>query len=383
MTLSLPSLKQLLGGLSSAEFLAEYWQQQPLLIRDAWPGFISPVSPGELAGLACEEEVCGRLVRQINDHWQVQHGPFDETQFTRLPGTHWTLLIPDAEKYLSELADILTPFRFIADWRIDDLMISYAVPEGSVGPHQDAYDVFLLQGLGQRRWQISRQPHISRNDSELQLVKDFGPEQEWLLNPGDMLYLPPNTVHYGVAQGACMTYSIGFRAPDVQDLVADFCDQMIQHCKGQWHGAPPKPTRNPGQIEQATLSSVQKLLQQQFDTSTDTIAHWFGCYITAAKLDYTLAALAPPLTPESLGQALHQDWQRNPAVRFAYFPATDGAIHVYIHGQHYYLESAAAWLGILLCDHTRYSSCQLKPALTQPQAKQLLLKCINLAYIET
>ncbi|MCB1815595.1 MAG: cupin domain-containing protein, partial [Candidatus Competibacteraceae bacterium] len=176
--------------MSSAQFLAEYWQQKPLLVRAAWPAFSNPISPEELAGLACEDEVCARLVRQSKQRWQVRHGPFKETDFTRLPAKRWTVLVPDMEKHLPDLRSILEPFRFIPDWRIDDLMISYAAEQGSVGPHVDEYDVFLLQGLGRRRWQIDTRPVAPDNyqaDSELRILQHFEAESEWILEPGDML----------------------------------------------------------------------------------------------------------------------------------------------------------------------------------------------------
>lgn len=210
---------QLLGGLSAAQFLREYWQKQPLLIRKAMPHWRDPLSPEELAGLACEPGVEARLVLQRAGvgPWSVRHGPFSEADFLTLPETHWTLLVQDAEKQAPALlGDFLEPFRFIPDWRCDDLMISYAPTDGSVGPHWDQYDVFLLQGKGRRRWQISTQPLQPDNllpDTELRILCDFTPEQEWLLEPGDMLYLPPRVAHHGVAVEPCLTYSIGWRAP--------------------------------------------------------------------------------------------------------------------------------------------------------------------------
>lgn len=212
-----------LGSMSVETFLTDYWQQKPLLIRQAFPGFSSPVSPDELAGMACETDAA-RLILEKGGQtpWQVRHGPLDDGAFTDLPDSHWTLLVNDTEQLLPELSALVALFRFIPDWRIDDLMISFAVPGGSVGPHIDAYDVFLLQGQGQRRWQISEQPCAEDNflpDIELRVMREFTAEQDWTLSPGDMLYLPPNVAHYGMALNDCMTYSIGFRAPSQADLL--------------------------------------------------------------------------------------------------------------------------------------------------------------------
>ncbi|MEZ5672242.1 MAG: cupin domain-containing protein [Thiotrichaceae bacterium] len=202
-----------LGNLTPAQFLADYWQKQPLLIRQAIPDFTSPISPDELAGLACESQVESRLIMERGGQhpWQVRHGPFTEQDFTQLPETYWTLLVQEVDRHVPEIADLIDKFSFIPSWRIDDLMISYAVPQGSVGPHTDSYDVFLLQAHGTRRWQISSQQGELLPDLELKILREFTPEQEWILSPADMLYLP-GVAHYGVALDECMTYSIGFLA---------------------------------------------------------------------------------------------------------------------------------------------------------------------------
>lgn len=221
-----------LGELSIEEFLRDYWQQKPLLIRQAFPNFQSPLSSNELAGLACDTDTA-RLVLEKGGSslWEVRHGPLRKKDFNKLPATHWTLLVNDIEKLLPEFAEIIEPFRFIPDWRIDDLMISYAVDGGSVGPHVDAYDVFLLQAQGKRHWQISHQACAEDNfipDIDLRIMREFVAEAEWTLEPGDILYLPPDVPHYGVAVGECMTYSIGFRAPSRADLLEDLLGQILE-----------------------------------------------------------------------------------------------------------------------------------------------------------
>lgn len=221
-----------LGEMSVETFLRDYWQQKPLLIRQAFPGFESPVSPDELAGLACETDTA-RLVLEKDGTtaWEVRTGPLEEADFADLPETHWSLLVNDTEELMPELSALVTLFRFIPDWRIDDLMISFAVAGGSVGPHVDAYDVFLLQGHGQRRWQITEQPCAEDNflpDIDLRVMREFTAEQDWTLDPGDMLYLPPNVPHYGMAVNDCMTYSIGFRAPSQADLLERLLGELVE-----------------------------------------------------------------------------------------------------------------------------------------------------------
>jgi 50S ribosomal protein L16 3-hydroxylase len=251
-----------LGAISVENFLRDYWQQKPLLIRQAFPHFQSPLSANELADLACDTDTA-RLVLERGGKaaWEVRHGPLRKRDFSKLPATHWTLLVNDIEKLLPEFAEIIEPFRFIPDWRIDDLMISYAVDGGSVGPHVDAYDVFLLQAQGQRRWQISSQVCAEDNfipDIDLRIMQSFAAEQEWILEPGDMLYLPPDVPHYGVAVGECMTYSIGFRAPSRADLLEDLLGYYLEQPGMQERFRDPKRAlqAEPSELAEADLERL-------------------------------------------------------------------------------------------------------------------------------
>jgi 50S ribosomal protein L16 3-hydroxylase len=212
----------LLGGLSHP-FLREVWHKRPLLIRNAVPGFTGLLSPDDMLQLAGRDDVESRLVQGSGTHWQLDHGPFRKSDFRRLPKTGWTLLVQSLNHVLPAADALLTHFNFVPHARLDDLMASYAVPGGSVGPHFDSYDVFLLQGQGHRRWQISTQTDLALlDDAPLKILRRFEIEDEWVLGPGDMLYLPPHVAHYGVAEDACMTYSIGFRAPTAEELAHGF-----------------------------------------------------------------------------------------------------------------------------------------------------------------
>ena len=194
------------GELSVEVFLNQYWQKKPLLIRQAFPGFVCPIDANELAGLACEEHVESRIVLE-NDQgrpWQCRMGPFDESDFASLPPTHWTLLIQGLNNWVPDISDLLNYFRFIPNWHLDDIMASYAPDQGSVGPHFDFYDVFLLQAEGKRRWKIGNTCTADTarlEGTDLRILKEFETQTEWLLEPGDMLYLPPQIAHYGVAEG--------------------------------------------------------------------------------------------------------------------------------------------------------------------------------------
>ena len=220
-------------GINAQHFLDEYWQKKPLLIRQAFPDFVTPLPADELAGLSLEPETTGKLItRNDKGAYHLEYGPFDEERFATLTGNDWSLLVTDVEKHIPELAAFLQPFRFIPDWRIDDLMVSYAPDGASVGAHVDEYDVFLLQGSGVRTWRIDARndvKHPMRSDGDLKILASFTATDTWDLDPGDMLYLPPNTAHHGIAQGEdCTTWSIGFRAPRLPDLVSRMAELISE-----------------------------------------------------------------------------------------------------------------------------------------------------------
>ena len=219
----------MLGGLTASEFLRDYWQKRPLVIRQAFPGFQSPVSPDELAGLACEEAVESRIVieNDAGKPWQLHNGPFSPDRFSDLPEQDWTLLVQGLDHWVPEIADLLDNFRFIPNWRLDDIMASYAPKGGSVGPHYDMYDVFLLQAQGHRRWTFGGHcDHTSPRveGTPLRILSSWDGEETVTLAPGDMLYLPPGIGHHGVAEDDCITLSVGFRAPTIDDILTSFTD---------------------------------------------------------------------------------------------------------------------------------------------------------------
>lgn len=294
-------------GMSATRFLADYWQKRPLLIRGAFANFQPPLAPDDLAGLACEDAALSRLIRcdENQSHWTVQSGPFDESIFATLPDHHWTLLVEDVDKWDADVAALRQQINFLPSWRIDDVMVSYAEDGGGVGAHVDQYDVFLLQGLGQRQWAISTDPHAPmdfRNDVEIRQLKHFVPTHEWLLEPGDVLYLPPGVPHRGVAVGACMTFSLGMRAPGRAELLLDAAEHLAEAMSESQRLTDPDllPARSAGEIDAAALARVGRALgplAQAFDGAS--LACWFGAFITR----YRSAQLAaPPPQPLTLAQ---------------------------------------------------------------------------------
>ena len=277
--------KTLLGGLSPARFLRDVWHKRPLLIRNAMPGFTGLLSPVEMQQLACRDDVESRLIQGSGTHWELDHGPFGKGNFKRLPKTEWTLLVQSLNHFLPEADALLTRFSFIPHARLDDLMVSYAVPGGSVGPHFDSYDVFLLQGQGHRRWQVSTQTDLALLDgAPLKILRHFEAEDEWVLGPGDMLYLPPHVAHYGVAEDACMTYSIGFRAPTTEELAPGFLMHLQDTLALEGRYADPdlRLQAHPGQISRAMLAQIEGMIAEIRWDRRD-IAEFAGRYLSEPK----------------------------------------------------------------------------------------------------
>jgi len=380
----------LLGERSAETFLREYWQKRPLLIRGALPNFQSPITPDELAGLACEEEVESRLIleRAGPTPWFVEHGPIDESRFSELPETHWTLLVQECNRYVPELTELLEQFNFIPNWRVDDVMASYAPAQGSVGPHTDQYDVFLLQAFGTRRWQISQEPVDEDNqlaDLDLCIMRDFSASEEWILQPGDMLYLPPGVAHHGVALEDCITLSVGFRAPSHAELLTDFADHMAAQLDPSQRYSDPDLSlqKSPAEISPAALNQVREILREKL-ADDNAINHWFGEFITEAKNPHDIAMRSESenIDTEQFLRHFEQagDLFRNDDLRFAYIDEADGAT-LFIDGQTYSLSSEQAFAAPLLCDQHSVTYAQLDAALQQNSFANLLTTLYNQNYV--
>ncbi|NVK41203.1 MAG: cupin domain-containing protein [Oceanospirillaceae bacterium] len=279
-----------LGELTPERFLREYWQKKPLLIRQAFADFQPVIEPDELAGLACEEEVEARLVVQSpdSDDWSLRQGPFDEQDFASLPASHWTLLVQAVDHWVPDAAELLAQFDFIPNWRRDDLMISYAVDGGGVGPHYDNYDVFLIQAAGQRRWEVGGlydESSPRRDDAPVMILPEWTAEESWVLEPGDMLYVPPQVGHNGFAVGdGCMTYSVGFRAPSHAEIMRHFTDFVGERLRGEDRYRDPDldVQANPAEIGDDAIGRLRAALHRYIDDDA-LLGEWFGRYMTEAK----------------------------------------------------------------------------------------------------
>lgn len=317
-------------GMTQQEFLDQYWQKKPLVIRQAFPDFKSVISPNELAGLAGEPRIESRLVieKGAGGSWQLIDGPFSDKDFSVLPKSHWTLLVQDIDKHVPETRGILMPFSFIPNWRFDDLMVSFAPKQGSVGAHTDGYDVFLLQGMGKRKWQVSagplHKPALLEN-VDIQVLADFEPAQEWLLEPGDILYLPPHYGHHGVAMEDCMTFSIGFRAPNQSETLDAVINDLVEHsmAKRHYQDSDLQAARHGYEIGLEAVLRLKKLLHETIEEAEPLLLATFGKLVTETKP--SLVSLAEEVYADKPSvKMLVEQFEtgyvlfRNPYLRFAW-----------------------------------------------------------------
>jgi 50S ribosomal protein L16 3-hydroxylase len=287
------------SGVDPETFMRRHWQREPLLVRGAFPRFRDPMSPRDVMALAASGDAVSRLVQRRGSRWSVEHGPIPASRFKQLPRRAWTVLVQDTNHFSGKADALLGYFDFVPHARIDDVMVSYAVPGGGVGPHVDSYDVFLLQGLGRRRWQISRQKDQSFVPGlDLKILQRFEPGQEWVLEAGDMLYLPPGIAHNGIAESECLTWSIGFRAPSDREIVAGFLDFLDERVEAPGRYADPGigAARHPCEVPAPMIDHVQRAVSSAMRWSRADLRDFAGRYLSEPKNNAVFAAPRPALS---------------------------------------------------------------------------------------
>ena len=328
-----------LGDLSVTEFLSDYWQKKPVCIRNGVAFQEALIAVDELAGLALEPEVESRLIENNGDvkDWQVIHGPLVEADFNKERDFPWTLLVQGVDCFVPQVHDFLARFRFVPSWRLDDIMISYATQGAGVGAHFDRYDVFLIQGQGQRQWQIggtcNENSALMAHD-QLCLLQNFDVHQEFILNPGDLLYIPPLIAHKGVAMSdACVTYSVGFRSPSYGDVLASFADERSTDISADLRlkdqGFAPKS----GEISAKDIAVLMQLMQAQI--TPENVAQWFGKHSTEAK--YPALDMSEEAMDQTELEAIIKDGygvlRVSEGVRLAYTWQGDGGLTLFVQGE--------------------------------------------------
>jgi 50S ribosomal protein L16 3-hydroxylase len=373
----------LLGGLSPRAFLRDHWQTRPLLVRGAFPDFVDPLDPDELAGLACEEGVESRIVRERGGRrpWEVQWGPHEESVFASLPDRGWTVLVQEVNRWVPEAAKLLDHFAFLPNVRVDDVMVSFAAPGGSVGPHVDSYDVFLVQGQGQRRWRYDPEPTKDTRllpDLDLRILRSFPRSRtvEAVLGPGDMLYLPPGFAHHGVGVTPCLTYSIGFRAPSAGEVWASFAAAAAgsNAAAAKLLADPPlTPAENPGAIPDGLLRRVRALVRS-LDLSDGAIDAWFAAFSTRLKPGHTLEAPRRPPDARMISRRLGRGdgLVRSEEARWAFLPAPRGGLRLFVGGAEIAVAREAGPLARELCARRRHQAERVRALAKAPAARSLL-----------
>jgi 50S ribosomal protein L16 3-hydroxylase len=355
--------------LDRERFLAEYWQKTPLLIENAIDGFIPPISSDELAGLALEEDFESRLIEQCDTGWNLHHGPFSAADYER--DRPWNLLVQAVDHYMPAVAELRQLIDFLPQWRVDDVMVSYATDGGSVGPHYDNYDVFLLQGEGEKLWQLGQfcdsssalLPH-----DELRILEAFIPHQEYLLRTGDMLYVPPGIAHWGVARGDSTTFSIGFRAPRVKDMVARWVDHLLEQLEPEqfYQDSRRVPLNRPGEIPPDDLKRAMAQLQDALDQASGN--DWFGELVTEPRdeplyEDFETAQALLRGKPEciELLSSAKLAWQQEAA-----------GIQVFANGERRPFSAAVLPSLLLLCDKWILVGAEVDEAMVDADTVSLL-----------
>lgn len=377
-------------GMPVQRFMREHWQKRPLLVRGAMPALVDPLTPDELAGLSCEEGVESRIVRERGgtEPWEVTFGPHPESRFADLPARGWTLLVQELNRHVPDAALLLEQFAFVPNVRVDDVMVSYAAPGGSVGPHLDSYDVFLLQGRGQRRWKYGTRPAEDcrfREGLDLRILRRFVFDEDEVLGPGDMLYLPPGFAHHGVAITPCLTYSIGFRAPGFGEMWKAFASDAASRADGR--GAellvdpPLGPAQNPGAIPRALLAKVRAAIRA-VDTSDEAVDRWFASFATRLSPGHELSA-PPPRAKLSAAAITHRlvrgdEVKRSEEGRWAFLPRAKRGLFLYVAGQELEVAASSVPLARALCGARRFDGRELSALTTSKSARGLIVRLFDL-----
>lgn len=375
------------GKLTPAQFLRDHWQQKPLFVKNAVPELATLLDGNDLAGLALEKDVESRIVlKHRKNQWELRRGPFTAKTFRTLPKKDWTLLVQAVDHYLPQAADLLERFAFLPHWRIDDLMVSYAVDGGGVGPHYDSYDVFLLQGIGTRVWKIG--PPVDDRDllphPDLRILKKMTVTQEFVCEPGDLLYLPPCIAHWGVARGECMTWSVGFRAPSDRELLDGFCNHLIGRIPElqRYGDAGRRPARHPGELEQPAIEALRERIANLVG-EPGALEEFLGRWLSEPK--YAAHATERPArrwTRATLEKALARatDVRRDEGSRFLLLADPLSPV-LYVDGEPLPLADGALDAAALVADHRILSAPALRTLLQDGQSAALVISLFNSGHL--
>jgi len=356
-------------------FLATYWQKKPVVIRQAFANFQDPISPNELAGLAMENEVDSRLVSQTDAGWQVAHGPF--TDFDHLTESHWSLLVQAVNHWHPAAAELMQPFRALSDWRMDDLMISFSVPDGGVGPHLDQYDVFIIQGAGRRRWRVGSNDVIAQHSPhpDLLQVTPFEAIIDEILEPGDLVYIPPGFPHEGYSLENSLNYSVGFRAPSGKELLSGFADYVLAQELGSRRYEDPslRLRDNAATILDEEANRLRDMISGLLNS--DDFTPWLGEFLSQSRHELDLAPPQPAYQEDEVRDALEEGTALH---RIGGLKVLQLASYTFINGERF--SSPDPLFLSLLADKAEIEAEQLLPLIENNSLLTQLTGLINAGY---
>jgi 50S ribosomal protein L16 3-hydroxylase len=378
------------GDITPEQFLKEYWQKKPLLIKGAFKDFTDPIDANELAGLAMESEIESRIIANQNNQWQVEHGPFES--FDKFGETDWTLLVQAVNNWSSETQTLLAAVDFIPKWRIDDVMVSFSTPNGGVGAHLDQYDVFIIQGEGKRRWQVGAPDNTLKQllpHPDLKQISEFVPVIDEITEAGDLLYIPPNHPHNGVSIENSMNFSIGFQAPNNQELWSSFADKLIDENLGETR-FPDKDrllTEKPELLAHADIAKLKAFMQAQLDDD-DLFTPFIGKYLTLNHHALEILMPVSPITPEKLTDILAEPENtlvpvsgiKSLIVPFQQEHQLEQTSFLYINGESFLIDKETIELATYLTRPTSLTTKQVKSLMNCLKNEQLLTNVLNMGF---
>lgn len=365
-------------------FLKDYWQKKPVFIKGGFTDFVDPISPDELAGLAAESEISSRIVSIKDEQTDVRFGPFEA--YEELGDSHWTLLVQATDFWSEDCANLVKPFRFIPNWRIDDLMVSFSLPNGGVGPHLDQYDVFIIQGMGKRHWRVgdARDDYeVDHSHEALARIKQFDAIIDVVTEPGDILYIPPNFPHEGYAIEPSLNYSVGFRAPNQEDLFSSFADHIIDDCTDsvRFTDADREQQTHCGELRSHDVDTLQSLMLAKLQ-DPGYFQQWLGKFLTESKREMNLIPVDDAYQADELNDVLSDDetiLQRTGGLRCCFLDRGDH-IAVFINSELFELDVQDQHFAEWLCNTEVLSAEQGRLFMQKTPTAQLLLTLINRGY---
>lgn len=379
----------ILGKMSQNEFLSKYWQKKPLLMKRALYPFPEIITPDEVAGLACDERVESRLILEKGGRtpWELQRGPFKPSLFSKLPKSHWTILVNGVDRFIPGVSALIDNFSFIPFWRIDDVMISVAYDKGNVGAHVDNFDVFLVQGAGKREWLIEDRPVMQDDfvpNLPIRLLEKFKPTHRWVLEPGDILYLPPRFPHHGIAQGdRCMTISVGFRAPTIHEILNGLITKALaEGNESTRYSDPDLKPQSPGEIAPQAIKKIREAVEKEM-LSNDFIQDWLGTFATEPYCDVKFQRKRKAIAPSDLQKRLARvhTLARAEGARLAFIRRDKKSIDFFVNGERMKLSGKAAILAEHLANRVIVDVDSVRSLLSDKEASRLLSNLIQAGII--